>query len=121
MGKMHHPKADKDRLYLPRKAGGRGVSQVERTYKTTTIGLNTYTINTGDKLLGIVREHDNTRNTKSLHYEAKKVEKELDMPNTTIMLNETAIEYARRIKRKTKDLALEQLQNVWKEKPLHGQ
>ena len=43
------------------------------------------------------------------------------MPNTTIMLNETVIEYARRIKRKTKDLALEQLQNVWKEKPLHGQ
>ena len=43
------------------------------------------------------------------------------MPNTTVMLNETAIEYSRRIKRKNKDLALEQLQNVWKEKPLHGQ
>ena len=38
-----------------------------------------------------------------------------------IMVNETAIEYARRIKHKTKDLALEQLQGIWKEKPLHGQ
>ena len=70
---------------------------------------------------GIVQDHDKIRNTKSLHYDAKKFEKEFDMPNTTIMLNETVIEYARRIKRKTKDLALEQLQNVWKEKPLHEQ
>ena len=121
MGKMHHPKADKDRLYLPRKSGGRGLIQIKRAYKTTTIGLNAYINNTGDKLLGIVRDHDKIRNTKSLHYEAKKFEKEFDMPTTTIMLNETVIEYARRIKRKTKDLALEQLQNVWKEKPLHGQ
>ena len=39
MGKMHHPNADKDRLYLPRKFGGRGLIQIERSYKTTTIGL----------------------------------------------------------------------------------
>ena len=38
---MHHPKADVDRLYIPRKAGGRGLVQLEITYKTTTIGLNT--------------------------------------------------------------------------------
>ena len=121
MGKVHHPKADKDRLYLPRKSGGRGLIQIERAYKTTTIGLNAYINNIGDKLLGMVRDHDKIRNAKSLHYEAKKFEKEFDMPNTTIMLNETVIEYARRIIRKTKDLALEQLQNNWKEKPLHGQ
>ena len=42
MGKMHLPKADKDRLYLPRKSGGRGLIQIERIYKTTTIGLNAY-------------------------------------------------------------------------------
>ena len=39
--------------------------------------------------------YEATRNTKSLRYEAKKIEKELDMPNATIVLNETAIEYAR--------------------------
>ena len=37
------------------------------------------------------------------------------------MVNETAIECARRIKHKTKDLALEQLQGILKEKPLYGQ
>ena len=25
MAKMHHPKADVDRLYIPRKAGGKGL------------------------------------------------------------------------------------------------
>ena len=75
----------------------------------------------GDTLLGIVRDHDKSRNTKSLHYEAVKFKKELDIPNMAIMPNKTTIEYARRIKRKTKDLALEQLQQIWKEKPSHGQ
>ena len=121
IGKMHHPKAEKDRLYLPRKYGGRGLIQIERTYKTTTIGLNAYINNNRDTLLGIVRDHDKTRNTKSLQYEAAKFEKEIDIPNSVIMLNETAIDYAKRIKKKVKDLALEQLQNIWKEKPLHGQ
>ena len=51
MGKMDHPKADKDRLYLPRKSGGRGLIQIERTYKTTTIGLNAYINNTGINFL----------------------------------------------------------------------
>ena len=40
--KMHHPKADKDRLYLPRSDGGRSLLQTELTYKTTTIGLQKY-------------------------------------------------------------------------------
>ena len=42
---MHHPKVDVDRLYIPRKPGGRGLVQLEITYKTTTIGLNTYLSN----------------------------------------------------------------------------
>ena len=37
--KMHHPKADKDRLYLPGSEGDRSLLQTELTYKTTTIGL----------------------------------------------------------------------------------
>lgn len=56
MAKMHHPKADVDRLYIPRKAGGRGLVQLEITYKTTTIGLNTYLNNKDDYLLKIARD-----------------------------------------------------------------
>jgi DNA-directed RNA polymerase subunit L len=33
MYKVHHPKADKDRLYVKRKEGGRGLVQVEAAYK----------------------------------------------------------------------------------------
>ena len=39
MYKMHHPKSDVDGLYLPRTEGGRGLIQMELSYKTSTIGL----------------------------------------------------------------------------------
>ena len=38
--RMHHPKADVTRMYIPRKEGRRGMINLELTYKTTTIGLN---------------------------------------------------------------------------------
>ena len=39
MYKMHNPKSDVDRLYLPRAEGGRGLIHMELSYKTSTIGL----------------------------------------------------------------------------------
>ena len=54
MEKMHHPKADVDRLYLPRTSGGRGLIQIETTYKTTTIGLDAYINCRVDRLLDII-------------------------------------------------------------------
>ena len=39
MYKMHHPKADIDRLYVKRKEGGRGLVQVEVAYKTQIINI----------------------------------------------------------------------------------
>lgn len=39
---MHHPKADVDRVHLPRKEGGRDLTQLEMSLKTTTIGLHEY-------------------------------------------------------------------------------
>ena len=39
---MNYPKADVDRIYISRIEGGRGLIQLECTYKTTTIGLETY-------------------------------------------------------------------------------
>ena len=44
MYKMHHPKADIDRLYVKRKGGGRGLVKVEAAYKAKIIKLqNTLT------------------------------------------------------------------------------
>ena len=40
--RMHHPKSDVDKLFLPKSEGGRSLIQLETAYKTTTIGLDTY-------------------------------------------------------------------------------
>ena len=42
MYKMQHPKSDVERLFLPRTEGGRGLIQLELSYKMTTIGLDKY-------------------------------------------------------------------------------
>ena len=39
---MHHPKVDIHRLYLSRSSRGRGLTQLELSYKTSTIGLFRY-------------------------------------------------------------------------------
>ena len=51
MYRMNHPKADFDRIYISRKEGGRGLIQLECTFKTTTIGLDTYLRGKNEKLL----------------------------------------------------------------------
>ena len=40
MLKILHPKADVERLYIPRKDGERGLIDVETAFKTATIGLD---------------------------------------------------------------------------------
>ena len=48
MYKMHHPKADIDRLYVKRKEGGWGLMQVEAAYKAEIINIAEY-LNTNYK------------------------------------------------------------------------
>jgi hypothetical protein len=40
--KMHHPKADIDRLYLKKEGGGRGLLQIKATYKAEVINTAEY-------------------------------------------------------------------------------
>ena len=42
MHKMLHPKADVQRLYIPKKDGGRDLNEVKKAFKTATIGLDHY-------------------------------------------------------------------------------
>ena len=105
MEKMHHPKADVDRLYLPRTSGGRGLIQIETTYKTTTIGLDAYINCRVDRLIDIIREHERVRNTTSVHREAEKFKRELNTPDLETKLDEPATEYARRMKHIAKEQA----------------
>jgi flagellar basal body rod protein FlgC len=48
MYKMHHPKADKDGLYVKRKNGERGLEQVRAAYKAEIINTAEY-LNTNYK------------------------------------------------------------------------
>ena len=67
MYKMHHPKSDVDRLYLPRMEGGRGLIQLELSYKSTTIGLDKYLQETQDTLLHFVKDHDDRNSLYSIN------------------------------------------------------
>lgn len=64
---MNHPKADVERIYLPREVGGRRLTQLETqlelTYKSTTAGLKVYLEQTEDQLLKLLYEHERRKNS----------------------------------------------------------
>ena len=59
--RSHHPKADIDRLYLPRSQGGRGLLQAEMYYKLTFIGVNAYLYQTTDWMMVCVKNHEKSK------------------------------------------------------------
>ena len=54
---QHHPKADLDRLYVPRKQGGRGLMQLEAAYEVEITKLLEYVDRKVDPLIRVVRTH----------------------------------------------------------------
>ena len=99
------------KIYILRKAGGRGLVQLEITYKTTTIGLNTYLNNKDDYLLKIARDHDCGKKTMSIYHQAAKYGRELALPEAEVVENAPATSYARRVKLKPKHQDFEQLRS----------
>ena len=84
MYKMHHPKADIDRLYVKRKEGGRGLVQVEAAYKVEIINIAEY-LNTNykeDQFVNIIKNHETTQpNMNSVLKLATKIIEELIQPH----------------------------------------
>jgi hypothetical protein len=100
---QHHPKADIDHLYVPRKDGERGLMQIEGAYITEVIKLKEYVEHTEDILMSIVRTHQhNTSST--LFHTATNLQKSLQSDTKQI---KTTI--ARNLKER------------WEAKRLHGQ
>jgi hypothetical protein len=60
---QHHPRADIDRLYVPRKEGIRGLMQVEGAYITETLSLVEYVERKEDPLIQIVWTHQHNTNS----------------------------------------------------------
>ena len=86
---LHHPKADIDRLYLSRQIGGRGLINIEQTYRLTIIGLSNYlTEKKNDWLLSTVKTQQETQNKitlikKGQELTQKYIEKKTDKKNAT--------------------------------------
>lgn len=122
MERMHHPRADVDRMYLPRNQGGRGLIQLEIAYKTATIGLDAYLNATkNDPLLVIAKEHEKAKKKYSVASQATVFRRELNLLEVLEPENEVPTVYARNVKQKAKHQAQVQLKQKWEDKAMHGQ
>jgi len=117
MFKMHHPKADIDRLYVKRKEGGRGLVQIEVAYKAEIISVTEY-LNTNykeDQFVNIAKSHESTQpNTNSIIKTAAKITEELNQPNEKSDAKQDGIQHI-------KARLGESLKEKWKNKVMHGQ
>ena len=69
-------KADVDRIYLPCQEGGRSLINLEKEYKATMIGLQTYMTNRDDAQIQAVLRHQNSKALHSVPKEAEKYQTE---------------------------------------------
>ena len=95
---MHHPKSDVDKLYLRRTEGGRGLIQLELSYKTTTIDLHKYLQETQDTLLHFVTDHDDRKSLYSISRQSVKFSRELGVAAISPAVDETNTTYPHRTK-----------------------
>ena len=79
--KMHYPKADVDRLYLPRSSGGRGITKLETSYKTTAIGMQKYLTVSNDWMIQLVCQHEENKKLHSIVQEARRLKREFELEN----------------------------------------
>jgi hypothetical protein len=112
MYKMHHPKADVDRLYVKRKEGGRGLA-----YKAEIINIAEYlnTKHKEDQFVNIVKAHESTQpNMNSIRNSAAKIIEELCQLNGMNYAKQDGMQH-------TKGRLGEALKKKWKNKVMHGQ
>jgi hypothetical protein len=117
MYKVHHQKADIDRLYVKRKEEERGLVQVEAAYKAEIINIAEY-LNTKykeDQFENIVKNHDSTQpNMNSILKSAAKIIVELNQLNGKNDAKQNEMQH-------TKERLGEVLKKKWKDKVMHGQ
>ena len=129
MHHMHHPKADSDRIYLPRSNGGRGLIQLEGLFKTSTIGLQRYLEINSDWMMQEVSRHEACKRGNSITKYASKFKRELEISDEQEVeineqqevLEEDPTKVAKQVKKAVKKEILKQVQTNWEEKSLYGQ
>ena len=109
MYRMHHPKADVDRLYLPRSEGGRGLMQIELTFKIVTVGLETYLRESKDEMMKLVLEHEKKKKLYSVTKEATKFCRELEVDQPGHKETDSVTNKAKEVKNIVKKQGKEQI------------
>ena len=120
LNRMHHYKADVRRIYIPRKEGGRGMTNLEIAYKTMAIGLYSYLQSSGNRMLHAVSQHKNKKKLHSFVKESRKFKFQLNMAQEEIDINIKPAKAAKDVKKRAKNASLEDMKKGWREKPLHG-
>ena len=114
-------RADVDSIYLPCQEGGRSLMNLEKEYKATMIGLQTYMTNKDDVQIQAVLRH---QNSKALHSVPKEAEKYLAEAGTTDDMTNvhgrTATWKAKQLKLKYKEAFKKMVRDKWREKAMHG-
>ena len=111
-----HPRANVDRLNVPREEGGRGFTEIASLQKITKVGITNYLkIKKNEKLIGILYEHERSKIEKTLEElpESERIE------NTDQTKTDT--ERVKQTKKNAKKRIQEEKKNNWHEKKMHGQ
>ena len=95
---MSHPKADVERLYIPRKDGGRGLTDVETAFKTATIGLDHYLKHKEGQYPKQVLQHKRSTAKISITKNATKFKREVTIPEFENREDKSASENAKALK-----------------------
>ena len=116
MNKMLRPKADVERLYIPRKDGGRGLIEVETAFKIATIGLDHYLKNKDGQYPVQVLEHDTSKAKNSVTKNAIKFKGEVAISEFENKEDKSASENAKALKNIIKSKIKSVKKEKWKKK-----
>ena len=75
MHNAHHPKSNVERIYIPRKEGGRGLLNVEDTVNTAILGLEEYVVDSTERILSAARNIEEVTETAKGFKKRKKNER----------------------------------------------
>ena len=121
MQNMLHPKADVERLYIPRKDGERGLIDVKTAFKTVTIGLDHYLKHKEGQYPKKVLEHEQSTTKNSISKNAtNKFKREVTMPEIGSREDNSASENATALKHMFKSKMKSMKEEKRKNKALYG-
>ena len=99
---MLHPKSDVDRIYIPRKEGGRGLIEIETAFKVAIVGLNHYLENKSTLSSNMIIVHEKTKPKYSISKMANNIEKEMADLNFVSKPDKPTAENAKVLKQEIK-------------------